>query len=182
MHYFIFIFFFYLFHCQAIQTKHVGKPNDCKIKINEGVHYGQEGNAEDRKGIIFVLEELLTDICHGNLEHLPKHVDPNLGLFIDAKGYLNYQEVLKDLGEKNGYFATYFFNQELLDQRKASQGNLTVQQVFETANEIKIDFYFESMDEAELKFHFSENQKNTRYLINPIFRKVKKEWKIVRMF
>ncbi len=153
----------------------------CPISLELGKVYGNYGKKVDTDAILSQLRLLLDDICLGNLDHLPAMVFGELGLFIDAKGHWTKEEVVRDIASKAGYFSTYFFNQDLLDQKKASKGNLTIQTALRSSNGILVDFFFDSSSESELQLKFKENQANARYLINPVFAKIDGKWMLLRM-
>ena len=154
----------------------------CPISIELGKVYGNYGKKVDTDAILGQLRLLLDDICFGNLDHLPAMVFGELGLFIDAKGHWTKEEVLHDIASKEGYFSTYFFNQDLLDKKKASKGNLTIQTALRSSHGIVVDFFFDSASESELQLKFKQNQANARYLINPVFARIEGKWMLLRMF
>lgn len=153
----------------------------CPIPIEQGKMYGNHGKKADTEQIVAELKLLLDDICQGNLNHLPGMVFGELGLFIDIKGHWTKEEVIRDLASKEGYFATYFFDQQLLDKKKGAVGNLTIQTALRSSHGLVIDYFFDSETEAELQLKFKENPKNARYLINPVFAKMEGKWMLLRM-
>ncbi|BDA78527.1 hypothetical protein LPTSP3_g14570 [Leptospira kobayashii] len=156
-------------------------PN-CPIPLQIGKLYGRYADKEEAKRIYIEIEKLLRSICLGHLNDLPDMIFPKMGLFVDAKAHWTREEVVSDLKNKDGYFNVYFFDSDRLDEKKGSRGNLTIQQALVSSGGISIDFHFDSALESELQFRFSENPKNVRYLINPIFGKFEGKWMLLRMF
>jgi hypothetical protein len=155
---------------------------DCPIPIEHGKLYGNYGKKAEMELVLSELRLLVDDICRGNLNHLSAMLFGELGLFIDMKGHWTKDEVVRDLALEEGYFATYFFNQKLLDKKKGSVGNLTVQMALRSSHGLIIDYFFDSASEVEVQLKFRENPKNARYLINPVFAKIEGKWKLLRMF
>ncbi len=158
-----------------------GNPN-CPIPLQIGKLYGRYADKEEAKRIYVEIAKLLQSICLGNLNDLPDMIYPLMGLFVDAKAHWSREEVVSDLKKKDGYFNVYFFDSDLLDEKKGGKGNLTIQQALISSGGIFVDFHFDSAIESELQFRFSENPKNVRYLINPIFGKFEGKWMLLRMF
>lgn len=179
------VVFLFLYECKnpELRIGFEGKEMpDCRLSLEVGRVYGDYGKKDDVDGILINLRFLVSDICSGHLNHLGEMVPDDLGLFVDAKGHWSKAEVIKDLANEEGYFATYFFNQKLLDKQKGTEGNLTIQRVLKSSYGILVDFYFDSALETEIQLRFRENPKNARYLINPIFVKAEGKWKLLRMF
>ncbi|TGN19329.1 hypothetical protein [Leptospira idonii] len=180
----------FLVRCNSFEAKAgtremdpiLAAPLVCPFSVEIGTIYGKQGKPEDAKLILSLIEILLSDICAGNLNHLPEWVHPETGLFVDAKGHWTKDEVLKDLADPKGYFATNFWRGDLLDEKKKTTGNLTIQKAFQSAKLIYVDYFFDSSLESEVQFRFLENPKNARYLINPIFQKIDGKWMLLRMF
>ncbi len=156
--------------------------NQCPIVSEIGKLYGQNADYGFAIEIKKKMDLLLLDICEGHLEHLPEMVDPALGLFVDAKALWTKDEVEKDLSDPKGYFQTYFFNSDLLDKKKGSSGNQTVRDLFLQSGGVKLDFYFDSHKECEVKVSFVQNPKLARRLINPVFAKFQTDWILMRLF
>ncbi len=154
---------------------------DCPIPVETGKIYGNYGKKADTEQILGDIKKIINGICEGNLNFLPDMVFGELGLFIEVKGHWTKEEVTRDLSLPDGYFATYFFNQSLLDQKKGSSGNLTVQTVIRSSHGIIIDYFFDSAKETEIQLKFKENAKNSRYLVNPVFAKIEGRWMLLRM-
>jgi len=186
MKYSILIFIFFITTCKSTtqEIEHKEKSYslaNCPIPLSQGKIYGNYGKPQDTKTIFKLLEILLNDICEGNLNHVSQMVHNDLGLFIDAKGHWTKEEMLKEITDPNGYFAIYFFDQKALDQKKGGEGYLTIQNALKSSNGLVIDMYFDSSQETEVKIQFNENPKNARYLINPVFKKIDKDWILMRM-
>ncbi|TGN13373.1 hypothetical protein [Leptospira ilyithenensis] len=156
--------------------------SNCPIPLQIGKLYGRYADKEEAKRIYIEIAKLLHSICLGNLNDLPDMIYPQMGLFVDAKAHWTREEVISDLKNKDGYFNVYFFDSDRLDEKKGSKGNLTIQQALVSSGGIFVDFHFDSALESELQFRFSENPKNVRYLINPIFGKFEGKWMLLRMF
>lgn len=158
------------------------KELNCFIPIRMGKVYGTGLSKFDQTFILTELKILLSDLCEKKFSHLISLIHPTQGLYVDAKGYWTIEEVKNDLKDPNGYFQVYYFDQEKLDQKKGSAGNLTVREVFISAKQVFVDFYVSSSEEVEVKFRFEENPKLERYLINPSFMKSEGNWFLLRMF
>ncbi|MCT8332753.1 hypothetical protein NUH30_03630 [Leptospira sp. 85282-16] len=158
------------------------KELSCSIPITMGKVYGTGLSKFDQTFIFTELKILLSDLCDKKFSHLLSLIHPNQGLYVDAKGYWTIEEVKNDLKDPNGYFQVYYFDQQKLDQKKGSSGNLTVREVFLSAKHVSVDLYVSSSEEVEAKFRFVENPKLERYLINPSFIKSEGNWYLLRMF
>ncbi|TGM81769.1 hypothetical protein EHR01_02960 [Leptospira mtsangambouensis] len=200
-----FVLFLFVFHHCQIQTSGSepsdGKSNPqketkdlnsstnpekkeliCPIPLVLGKIYGTSISKFDQTVIFSELRILLSDLCERKFHHLISLVHPSKGLYVDAKGYWSVEEVKNDLNDPYGYFQVYYFDQEKLDQKKGSFGNLTVRDVFSFAKQVVVDIFVSSSEEVEVKFRFEENPKLERYLINPSFIKVEGHWYLLRMF
>ncbi|TGK48091.1 hypothetical protein EHQ10_10090 [Leptospira bouyouniensis] len=165
------------------QTKEVQKTKDqCPFPVFLGTMYGDGISNFDKTFILFEIKQLLLDLCEGHFQHLLSFVHRETGLFVDAKGYWTTEEVRLDLIDPNGYFSLYYFDQTKLNQKKGSDGNLTILDVFKQAGPVYADFYVGSKEEVEVKFRFPEKPKLERYLINPSFIKKQNNWYLHRMF
>ncbi|MCW7492394.1 hypothetical protein ND861_06980 [Leptospira sp. 2 VSF19] len=158
------------------------KELTCPIPLTMGKVYGTGLSKFDQTQILSELKVLLGDLCEKKFDHLVSLIHPNLGLYVDAKGYWTIEDVKKDLKDPNGYFQVYYFDSEKLDQKKGSSGNLTVRAVFAFTKQVFVDIYVASIEEVEIKFRFEENPKLERYLINPSFMKSEGNWYLLRMF
>jgi hypothetical protein len=177
--------------CQSKAEVQIKKENEeqesvrlapCPITVEHGKIYGNHGTKVDMDMILVQLQMLVTDICAGNLNHLSAMIFDELGLFIDAKGHWTKEEVMRDITLSDGYFATYFFDQKLLDKKKGTSGNLTLQMAIRSSHGLIADYFFDSARETEIQLRFKENPKNVRYLINPVFAKIEGRWMLLRMF
>lgn len=176
-------FILILISCQSPEKSIRQEPiKECPISSEIGKLYGQNANPGYANEIKEKIDMLLLDICEGHLNHLPEMVDPALGLFVDAKALWTKSEVEKDLNDPSGYFQTYFFNSELLDKKKGNSGNSTVRSLFANSGGVKLDFYFDSSKECEVKITFVQNPKLARRLMNPVFAKFDADWILMRLF
>lgn len=165
------------------QTKEIRKANEhCPFPVFMGTTYGNGISNFDKTLILFEIKQLLLDLCEGHFQNLLSYVHKETGLFVDAKGYWTTEEVRLDLSDPNGYFSLYYFDQTKLNQKKGSEGNLTIRDVFNQAGPVYADFYVGSPEEVEVKFRFPEKPKLERYLINPSFIKKQNNWYLHRMF
>ncbi|MCZ8341967.1 MAG: hypothetical protein O9301_02965 [Leptospira sp.] len=166
---------------EEVDKRYLYLNSTCPFPYKRGVLYGNDLRPTEIAPIESLLNILLADICEGKLVRLTEIIDPIQGLYVDAKGFYAYEEVLQDLANPEGYFQTYYFDPQLLAKRKGTNSYLTVRQSLVSAGEIYADYYISSREEVEVRLRFSENTENAENLINSSFSKKKGKWYLLRI-
>ncbi|XDD52043.1 hypothetical protein AB3N59_13985 [Leptospira sp. WS92.C1] len=139
-------------------------------------------HTKDTPEILFLMKILITDTINQDFSKLHEIVSPKDGLLLDLKGTWSREEIRKELKKSGNYFATYFFDRELLKKQKNSENVRTVRDLFLLSGGIEAEFYYESLTECELKLRFKDNIELEKELLNPYFKKVQGKWYLHRMF
>lgn len=168
----IFFFFFFL-----SLTAH-------EIPVSIGSVYKNKNDVSDAEveKIFSLTKKTINCTLEKNKKCFLESISKQKGVYVDLKAIWTYKEVESEILKPDSYFDIFFFDSEKLKAYTKNENSKTVKEILESADEIFLDIYFDSNQNAEINIRFKNGSKLEKDLNNPYFVKEKNKWYLFRFF
>ncbi len=168
------IFFFFFYFSLTAQ----------EIPVSIGSVYKNKNDVldSDVEKIFLLSKKLILCTIEKNKKCFLESISKQKGVYVDLKAIWTYKEVESEITKQDSYFDIFFFDSEKLKSYTKNENSKTVKEILESADEIFLDIYFDSIQNAEINIRFKNGNKLEKDLNNPYFIKEKNKWFLFRFF